>query len=417
MSTEEFTNTDVTDVIEECSEFDQMGLSDQILRGIYSYGWEKPSAIQQKAIKPLISGRDMIVQAQSGTGKTGSFSIGSIARVDEEIKQPQVLMLSPVHDLAIQTYKIIQSIVTWSNIKATLLIGKGMGQTGGAGGGAGGAGGGSFARYSDRKDIPDPDFNAQIVVGTPGRVLDCIRRKKLRLADLRIFVLDEADEILSKGFKDQIRNIFSSIPQSTQITMFSATMPPEILELTTSIMANPIKILVNQEELTLEGIKQFYVCVDSEQQKVDVLTDIYKTISITQAIIFVNSKPKAIQLKETLEKMNYTISLIHGGFNQYERNDILDSFKNGHDRILIATDILSRGIDIQQVSLVINFDMPFRVEQYIHRIGRSGRYGRKGVGINLISHQDAHVMKRIETYYATQIDALPQNYGDYLSNQ
>lgn len=407
MSTEE--STTKTEIIEECHEFDRMGLSDKILRGIYSYGWEKPSTIQQKAIMPLISGRDMIVQAQSGTGKTGSFSIGSIARVDEEIKQPQVLMLSPVHDLAIQTYKIIESIVRWSDIKATLLIGKGMGQAG--------AGGAGFSRYSERKDIPDPDFNAQIVVGTPGRVLDCIRRKKLRLADLRIFVLDEADEILSKGFKEQIRNIFSSIPQSTQIALFSATMPQEILELSTSIMTNPIRILVNQEELTLEGIKQFYVCVDNEQQKVDVLADIYKTISITQAIIFVNSKPKAIQLKETLEKLNYTISLIHGGFNQYERNDILDSFKNGHDRILIATDILSRGIDIQQVSLVINFDMPYRVEQYIHRIGRSGRYGRKGVGINLISQQDAHVMKRIESFYGTQIDALPQNYGDYLASQ
>ena len=212
--------------------------------------------------------RDMIVQAQSGTGKTGSFSIGSIARVDEEIKQPQVLMLSPVHDLAIQTYKIIESIVRWSDIKATLLIGKGMGQAG--------AGGAGFSRYSERKDIPDPDFNAQIVVGTPGRVLDCIRRKKLRLADLRIFVLDEADEILSKGFKEQIRNIFSSIPQSTQIALFSATMPQEILELSTSIMTNPIRILVDQEKLTLEGIKQFYVCVDNEQQKVDVLADIYK---------------------------------------------------------------------------------------------------------------------------------------------
>ena len=407
MSTEE--STTKTEIIGECQEFDRMGLSDKILRGIYSYGWEKPSTIQQKAIMPLISGRDMIVQAQSGTGKTGSFSIGSIARVDEEIKQPQVLMLSPVHDLAIQTYKIIESIVRWSDIKATLLIGKGMGQAG--------AGGAGFSRYSERKDIPDPDFNAQIVVGTPGRVLDCIRRKKLRLADLRIFVLDEADEILSKGFKEQIRNIFSSIPQSTQIALFSATMPQEILELSTSIMTNPIRILVDQEKLTLEGIKQFYVCVDNEQQKVDVLADIYKTISITQAIIFVNSKPKAIQLKETLEKLNYTISLIHGGFNQYERNDILDSFKNGHDRILIATDILSRGIDIQQVSLVINFDMPYRVEQYIHRIGRSGRYGRKGVGINLISQQDAHVMKRIESFYGTHVDALPQNYGDYLASQ
>ena len=401
MSSEE--NSPNLDEIVEYNSFSEMELSDKILRGIFAYGWEVPSPIQQKAIKPLISGRDMIVQAQSGTGKTGSFSIGSIARVDSEIKQPQILMLSPVHDLAIQTYNIVKSIIHYTDIQTTLLIGKGVGQ-------------GGYGRYQDRKDIPDPDFDAQIVVGTPGRVLDCIRRKKLRMSELKVFVMDEADEILSKGFKDQIRNIFSSIPQNTQIALYSATMPADILELTTNFMTNPVRILVNQDELTLEGIRQYYVYVDNEQQKVDVLADIYKTISVTQAIIFVNSKPKAILLKETLEKQNYTISLIHGGFNQYERNDILSAFKNGRDRILIATDVISRGIDIQQVSLVINFDMPYRVEQYIHRIGRSGRYGRKGVGINLISANDAHVLKRIESHYSTSINPMPQNFDEYLIN-
>jgi translation initiation factor 4A len=388
--------------VDPVGEFDKMDIPDTILRGIFSHGWEKPSPIQQKAIQPFISGRDMIAQAQSGTGKTGSFCIGSMARIDSTLKKPQVLMLSPVHDLAIQTYNIVKSLASFSDIQSTLLIGKGLG------------GIGLSSRYSDRKDIPEPDFNAHVIVGTPGRVLDCIRRRKLSNDNLKVFILDEADEILSKGFKEQIRNIFSTIPEEVQITLFSATMPPDILELSNSFMRNPTRILVNSEELTLEGIKQFYVYVDSEQQKIDVLEDIYETISVTQAILFVNSKPKAIQLKEILEKQNYTISVMHGGLNQYERNDVLNSFRSGHERILIATDILSRGIDIQQISLVINYDMPFRVEQYIHRIGRSGRYGRKGVGINLIVPNDVHALKRIEQFYATSIESLPQNYGSYL---
>jgi len=393
-----YESSDVDPVIE----FDKMDIQDNILRGIFSHGWEKPSPIQQKAIQPFISGRDMIAQAQSGTGKTGSFCIGSLSRVDSSVKKPQVLMLSPVHDLAIQTFNIVKSLTSFSDIQSSLLIGKGLGGIGFSG------------RYSDRKDIPEPDFNAHVIVGTPGRVLDCIRRRKLNNDNLKVFILDEADEILSKGFKEQIRNIFSTIPEEVQITLFSATMPPDILELSSSFMRNPIRILVNTEELTLEGIKQFYVYVDTEQQKIDVLADIYETISVTQAILFVNSKPKAIQLKEILEKQNYTISVMHGGLNQYERNDVLNSFRNGNERILIATDILSRGIDIQQISLVINYDMPFRVEQYIHRIGRSGRYGRKGVGINLIVPNDVHALKRIEQFYATSIESLPQNYGSYL---
>jgi len=393
-----YESSDVDPVIE----FDKMDIQDNILRGIFSHGWEKPSPIQQKAIQPFISGRDMIAQAQSGTGKTGSFCIGSLSRVDSSVKKPQVLMLSPVHDLAIQTFNIVKSLTSFSDIQSSLLIGKGLGGIGFSG------------RYSDRKDIPEPDVNAHVIVGTPGRVLDCIRRRKLNNDNLKVFILDEADEILSKGFKEQIRNIFSTIPEEVQITLFSATMPPDILELSSSFMRNPIRILVNTEELTLEGIKQFYVYVDTEQQKIDVLADIYETISVTQAILFVNSKPKAIQLKEILEKQNYTISVMHGGLNQYERNDVLNSFRNGNERILIATDILSRGIDIQQISLVINYDMPFRVEQYIHRIGRSGRYGRKGVGINLIVPNDVHALKRIEQFYATSIESLPQNYGSYL---
>lgn len=220
--------------------------------------------------------------------------------------------------------------------------------------------------------------------------------------------------MLSKGFKEQVQQIFAYLPETAQIALFSATMPAEILELTHEFMKNPVQILVKSENLTLEGIRQFYVSVSNEEQKFDVLSDIYDTISVSQGIIFVNSKQKAIYLKELLEKKNFMIGMIHGGYNQYERNDILMNFKLGKTRILITTDILSRGIDIQQISLVINYDIPFKVEPYLHRIGRSGRFGRKGCAINLVTYDDASNLKKIERYYETLIEPLPLNFLDVI---
>jgi len=227
-----------------------------------------------------------------------------------------------------------------------------------------------------------------------------------------LLILDEADEMLSKGFKEQVKKVFNYLSEEVQIALFSATMPEDVVNLSKSFMRNPVRILVKAEQLTLEGIKQFYVNVESEMQKFDVLCDIYETISVSQGIIFVNSKQKAEELKEKLEKKNHTISIIHGGYNQYERNDILDDFKNGRTRTLIATDILARGIDIQQISLVVNYDIPYRVEPYLHRIGRSGRWGRKGVGINLVTLDDATNLKKIEKFYDTIIEPLPMNFMD-----
>ena len=403
-NSDSFNESDRLDIV---TRFEDININENILRGIFAYGWERPSPIQQKAIPPLVSRRDTIAQAQSGTGKTGSFSISALSIVDENNKSPQIIMLSPVHDLAIQTYTIVKKLSEYTNINTTLLIGKGflnkMGQ-----------GSGNNNQYQNRKDIPEPDFNAHIVTGTPGRVLDCIKRGYLNTMNLKLLILDEADEMLSKGFKDQIQNIFSYMPNDIQVGLFSATMPNDILQLTEQFMRDPVRILVKNEELTLEGISQFYVAIDTEQQKFNVLLDIYDNISVTQAIIFVNSKPKATMLKEMLEKNNHTIGVIHGGLNQYERNDVLNNFRNGKNRILISTDILSRGIDIQQISLVLNYDVPFRVEQYIHRIGRSGRFGRKGVAINLVTQNDAHNLKKIERYYQTSIDILPTDYINYL---
>jgi len=388
----------------EIRKFEDLKLSEPLLKGIYAYGWDKPSVIQSKAILPILQGNDMIAQAQSGTGKTGTFSISSLHVCNEKLNAPQVMILSPVKDLSIQTWKIIRMLGQYTGVKTTLLIGKGFEKGSGE----------SDSRFMERDDIPEPDYKSQIVVGTTGRVWDSLRRKKLDLSHLKLIILDEADEMLSKGFKEQVQHIFSYLPDTTQIALFSATMPQEILDLTQEFMKNPVRILVKSENLTLEGISQFYVSVSNEEQKFDVLTDIYDTISVSQGIIFVNSKQKAIYLKELLEKKNFMIGIIHGGYNQYERNDILMNFKSGKTRILITTDILSRGIDIQQISLVINYDIPFKVEPYLHRIGRSGRFGRKGCAINLVTYDDASNLKKIERYYETLIEPLPMNFIDVI---
>ena len=400
----EILDIEETSGLVEIRKFEDLMLSDNILKGIYAYGWDKPSTIQSKAILPIIKGNDIIAQAQSGTGKTGTFSISSLHVCDEKIKHPQVLILSPVKDLSIQTWKIIKMLGQYTELKTSLLIGKGFEK----------GSNGVDNRFSERDDIPEPDYKAQIIVGTTGRVWDSLCRKRLELSHLKLIILDEADEMLSKGFKEQVQQIFSYLPETSQIALFSATMPSEILEITREFMRNPVRILVKSENLTLEGIRQFYVSVENEEQKFEVLSDIYDTISVSQGIIFVNSKQKAIFLKELLEKRNFTVGMIHGGYNQYERNDIMNDFKIGKTRILITTDILSRGIDIQQISLVINYDIPFKVEPYLHRIGRSGRFGRKGCAINLVTVYDAQNLKKIEVYYETVIEALPTNFIDII---
>jgi len=380
--------------------FDEIELNNDILRGIFAYGWDKPSDIQKKAILPMKSGRDIIAQAQSGTGKSGSFVIGCLTRVNEEIKSPQVLILSNVHDLAIQTYNLVQSIIRFTKLESTLVIGRGLKS--------------DHDNYSQRRDIPPFKPNAQIVVGTPGRVIHFLKNGKINNSFFKTIVIDEADEMLGEGFQEQIKTIFENLPEDIQVTLFSATMPPQILALTKKFMNNPIRILIQKETLTLEGIQQFYVGIESDYMKFEVLKDLYGKISVSQAIIFVNSKPRLINLKSRLEQDGYTISIIHGGMNQYERNDIIEEFKLGKTRILISTDILSRGIDIQQISLVINYDIPNSPEKYIHRIGRSGRYGRRGVGINLVTSDEYKLFRAIQVYYSTQINPLPQNYQEII---
>jgi len=372
--------------------FDDYDLNENLLRGIYSYGFEKPSAIQQRGIKPILDGRDTIGQAQSGTGKTATFTIGCLQRIDFGQKCCQALILAPTRELAQQIQKVALALGDYLKVKCHACIGG----------------------TSVRDDIDKLREGQHLVVGTPGRVFDMIGKRHLRVDDLKTFVLDEADEMLSRGFKDQIYDIFKTLPPNIQVCLFSATMPPEILELTTKFMRDAVRILVKKDELTLEGIRQFYVAIEKEEWKLDTLCDLYETLTITQAIIYCNTRRKVDFLADQLTKRDFTVSTMHAELDQKERDLVMREFRSGSSRVLISTDLLARGIDVQQVSLVINYDLPQNMENYLHRIGRSGRFGRKGVAINFVTNNDVRTMKDIERYYHTQIEEMPMDIADLI---
>jgi len=372
--------------------FDDYDLGEDLLRGIYSYGFEKPSAIQQRGIKPILDGRDTIGQAQSGTGKTATFVIGVLQRIDLGLKACQGLILAPTRELANQIQKVAIALGDYQKVKCHACIGG----------------------TSVRDDIDRLREGQHLVVGTPGRVFDMIGKRHLRVDDLITFVLDEADEMLSRGFKDQIYDIFKTLPPNVQVCLFSATMAPEILDLTTKFMRDAVRILVKKDELTLEGIRQFYVAIEKEEWKLDTLCDLYETLTITQAIIYCNTRRKVEFLSDQLQKRDFTISVMHSDLDQKERDLVMREFRSGSSRVLISTDLLARGIDVQQVSLVINFDLPPNMENYLHRIGRSGRFGRKGVAINFVTNNDVRSMKDIEKFYHTQIEEMPMDIADLI---
>jgi translation initiation factor 4A len=367
--------------------FDDMNLKQALLRGIYSYGFEKPSAIQQKGIKPIILGRDTIAQAQSGTGKTATFSVGMLELVDNSINNCQALILAPTRELAQQIHRVVTQIGQYLKINCHACIG------------------GTVVR----EDIRILERGVHVVVGTPGRVFDMISRNHLSTSHLKIFILDEADEMLSRGFKDQIQEIFRHLPGNVQCCLFSATMPPDILKLTSDFMRDPIRILVKKDELTLEGIAQYYIPIEKEDWKFATLADLYENLDIAQAIIYANTRKKVELLTKQLTEKDFVVSFMHGEMDQTQRELIMKEFRTGS-----TSDLLARGIDVQQVSLVINYDMPTNYENYLHRIGRSGRFGRKGVAINFVTESDAQFLKDLEQHYNTSIEELPEDLSNLL---
>lgn len=373
----------------EIDNWDDLDIDGNILRGIFSYGFEKPSPIQKKAIVPIIKGKDIIAQAQSGTGKTAAFTIGALSAIDIKSNSTQVLILSPTRELCTQTAKVVSNI-------GSQMIGLRIKTI---------FGGTSIEEGSifSNKTVP------HIISGCPGRVYDLLRRDRISGRDIKLVILDEADEMLSSGFKDQVYNIFQHFNNNIQVALFSATLPPSITPIIEKIMRDPIKIIVKSEMLTLEGISQYYVAIEDDKQKYATLKDLFSFLSVSQCIIYCNSVKRVSDLYEAMKEDGFPVCCIHSNMDKSARDDAFNDFRNGGSRVLISSNVTARGIDIQQVSIVINFDLPKCIHTYLHRIGRSGRWGRKGVGINFITRRDIQKMKEIETHYASQIKEMPSD--------
>lgn len=367
------------------NKWEDFNLKPEILRGIFSYGFEHPSPIQKRSIMPILDGKDIIAQAQSGTGKTACFTIGALSSINTETKNLQVIILSPTRELSIQTGKVLASIGNYiKNLKIDSC-------------------------YDNNKKNSFSYSVPHVLCGCPGRVYEIIVKNKVKTDDLKMVILDEADEILSKGFKDQIMNIFGSVPNNTQVALFSATLPSDIDNVVNGLLRDPVKIKINAEQLTLEGISQYYVLVDSDLQKYETLKDLFKYLSISQSIIYCNSVKRVKDLYSAMSDDGFPVTCIHSNMERHERSECFANFRSGKSRVLISSNVTARGIDIQQVSVVINFDIPKDVHTYLHRIGRSGRWGRKGIGINFVSRRDTNYMREIEGYYQCQINALPED--------
>jgi len=388
-----FENYELSEEIEYIDKFDdeRLNLNDEILHGIYSYGYDRPSPIQRIAIQPILSGRDVVVQSHSGSGKTATFIIGMLQRLDKDLKKTQCLIVSNTRELAKQTYNVYSELSKFTSYRCKLCVG-----------------GDLQHKYTVEK------LNDDVIIGTPGRICDLLNKDIINTENIKIMIVDEADDVLSIGFRKQIKRIFQKIPSHSQVILVSATIPEEMHDLFSEIMKEDnIKILVRDDEITLKGISQYYIQLD-EMYKLETFIDLYKYIKIGQAIVYCNKKYRAEELRNSLTVHGFTVGLLHGDMMQKEREDVMQEFRKGEKRILITTDILSRGIDIQQVSLVINYDMPKYSQNYIHRIGRSGRYARKGVAINFVTKREMNIIYSIENAYGTKIDPLPQDVNSLI---
>lgn len=373
--------------------FEKMGLKEDLLRGLYEYGYERPSAIQQRAVVPILNGRDVVAQAQSGTGKSSMIALALCQLTNTSVRDVQGLVLSPTRELAEQTGTLAGQLGEHLNVSAHCCVGgKSLGE-----------------------DIKRLEAGVQVVSGTPGRVYDLIKRKHLATKRIKVLVLDEADEMLNRGFKEQIYDVYRYLPHDIQVVLISATLPPDLLDVANKFMTEPVQILVRRDELTLDGIRQYYVDVEKEEWKFDTLCDLYDTLTITQSVIFVNTRKKVDWLTSEMRSNNFTVSSMHGEMPQRDREGVMAEFRAGKTRVLITTDVWARGIDVQQVSLVVNYDLPPKYELYLHRIGRSGRFGRKGVAIAFVcAGDDEKRLRDLERFYKMRVSELPANVAELM---
>ena len=372
--------------------FEGMGLDERLLRGVFAAGFETPSAIQQRAIVAVISGRDVIAQAQSGTGKTAAFSVGVLQRVDYSSKATQALILAPTRELAAQIYDVVAALGKYTPAVVHACLGG----------------------TSVREDaIALRRGGVHVVVGTPGRVHTLMDMGALNVQHLRVLVMDEADQMLEHGFQEQMQTIMSceDIPADMQVALFSASLCDATLAVTRRFMTDPALILVKKEALTLRGIRQHHIEVEAAD-KLAVLLDLWEVLVIVQAVVFVNSRRQVEKLAAAMRAEGFPVSAIHSDMLSEDRRNVMREFRHGASRVLIATDLMARGIDVQQVSLVINFDMPLSPEVYLHRIGRAGRQGRVGAAISLVSARERPLLTGVEAFYSTEVSPLPNDLAE-----
>lgn len=369
-------------------------LSENLLRGIFVCGFEKPSVIQQRAIIPCINGFDVIAQSQSGTGKTATYAIAVLQRINMVKKDTQAIILAPTRELAHQIQKVVLCLGAYMGVCCHAYVG------------------GTSAR-EDMENLKAA--NPHVIVGTPGRVFDMFAFRAVSAGATRMLVLDEADQMLGHSFKDKVLGIYCKLPTNIQVILLSTTMPADVLEVAKTFMQDPMKILVKkEEELSVEGIQQFYVYTETEEKKLESLRGLYNKLTITQAVIFVNTRGKADWLTQELTAKGFTVSVLHSAMGQSERDAAMKAFRSGSSRLLVTTDLLARGIDVQHMSLVINFDLPTNLENYIHRIGRTGRFGKKGVAVNMAMKETQPMLTKIQNFYHSKIEELPAKQADLV---
>jgi superfamily II DNA/RNA helicase len=371
--------------------FENIDLKKNLIRGIYAYGFNKPSKIQSLAIPEMINGKELIAQSHSGTGKTGAFTIGTLQLIDENKPVCQALIITPTHELAKQIIGVIENVSKFMDIKIALCVGK-------------------TSINDNIKEL----HGAHIAVGTPGRMVDMMKRGYINNSHIKLLILDEADEMLASDFREQIKNIIMCINENVQICLFSATITDTTLKISKAFLKDPVEILIEKDKMTLDEISQFYLEIDCVENKFETLKEIYNIINVGQAIVYTNSQKRAKWLYDELKNDNNTCGVIYSSMEASERSDVLRDFRNAKIRLLISTDLLSRGIDIQKLSVVINYELPFNEECYIHRIGRSGRFGKRGVAINLITRQEYGKIKELERYYHTTIAEMPEDINSFI---
>lgn len=366
-------------------DFEDFCLKRDLLMGIFEKGWEKPSPIQEASIPVALSGQDILARAKNGTGKTGAYSIPCLEKIDPEKKKIQALIIVPTRELALQTSQICVELSKHLKLKVMVT-------TGG----------------TDLKDdIMRLNGTVHLVVATPGRILDLMDKQVADVSECKMLVLDEADKLLSQDFKGILDRLIGFLPKDRQAMLYSATFPLTVATFMQKHMRKPYEINL-MEELTLLGVTQYYAYVQ-EKQKVHCLNTLFRKLQINQSIIFCNSTQRVELLAKKITELGYSCYYIHSRMAQNHRNRVFHDFRQGNCRNLVCSDLLTRGIDIQAVNVVINFDFPRNSETYLHRIGRSGRFGHLGIAINLITYDDRYSLRRIEGELKTVISPIPKS--------